>query len=96
MLIYKIKISKKSRKDIKRIRNYLKGYNVDKSIKKIYDDIEDLKFMPRIHKTLYTLKDPRGEYRRIISGKYIIIYKIVKNQITILRIFNQKQLFKFK
>ena len=58
---------------------------MDKSIKKIYDDIEDLNFMPRTHKTLYSSNDPNGEYRRIISGKYIIIYKIVKNQITILR-----------
>ena len=47
--------------------------------------------MPRIHKTLYSFKDPKGEYRSIVSGKYIIIYKILNNQITILRVFSEKQ-----
>ena len=36
-------------------------------------------------------KDKTGEYRRIVSGKYIIIYKIVKDEIIILRIFNQRK-----
>lgn len=36
-------------------------------------------------------KNHYGEYRRMISGKYIIIYQIKENQITILRIFSQKQ-----
>lgn len=91
MLVYKIVISKKVRKDIKKIGNYVKRYNIDKVIKKIYEDIEELDVMPRIHKTLYSYKDPNGEYRRMISGKYIIIYKIIKNRIIIIRIFSQKQ-----
>ena len=47
--------------------------------------------MPRIYKTLSYKKDIVGEYRRIVLGKYIIIYKIVEDEIIILRIFNQKQ-----
>ena len=47
--------------------------------------------MPRIYKTLIYFKDRGGEYRRIVSGRYSIIYKIVKDEIIILRIFNQKQ-----
>ena len=47
--------------------------------------------MPRIHKTIYYLKDPTGEYRRIVCEKYCIIYKIQENEIVVLRIFNQKQ-----
>ena len=47
--------------------------------------------MPRIHKTLISSKDKEGEYRRIVSRKYIIIYKIVIDEIIILRIFNQKE-----
>ncbi len=46
--------------------------------------------MPRIHKTLICSIDKSGEYRRIVSGKYIVIYKIVEDEIIILRIFNQK------
>lgn len=47
--------------------------------------------MPRIHKTLYSVKDPMGEYRRIVSGKFIIIYKIDQDKVIILRIFSHKQ-----
>ena len=47
--------------------------------------------MPRIHKTLISSNDKEGEYRRMISGKYSIIYKIIKDKIIILRIFNQKE-----
>ena len=47
--------------------------------------------MPRANKTLISAKDRQGEYRRRLSGKYSIIYKINDNQIIILRIFNQKQ-----
>ena len=60
-------------------------------LKDVNKDIETLKFMPRINKTVYTLKDKNSEYRRLISEKYAIIYKIEKDQIIIIRIFNQKQ-----
>lgn len=91
MSIFKISMSTSSKKDIKKICRYMKGYNIEKIMTRLKEDIDYLKFMPRIHKTLYYSNDPNGEYRRIISGKYIIIYKIIKNQITILRIFNHKQ-----
>ena len=91
MLIYKTILSKKAKRDLKRISKYKKNYNFNKAIEKIYKDIEKLKFMPRIHKTLIYFKDKNGEYRRMVSGKYSIIYKIVKNEIIILRIFNQRE-----
>ena len=47
--------------------------------------------MPRAHKTLIFAKDLHGEYRRIISDKYAIIYKIEENKIYILRIYHHKQ-----
>ena len=91
MLCYRTRLLPSARKDLKRIYKYMKEYNVEKFIEKIYLDIENLTFMPRMHKTLIYFKDTSGEYRRIVSGKYIIIYKIVENEIIILRIFNQKQ-----
>lgn len=91
MLAYKIKIAQKAKQDIKNTIEYNGDYNIEKDINKIYKDIETLKFMPRINKTVYTLKDKNSEYRRLISGKYSIIYKIEKDQIIIIRIFNQKQ-----
>ena len=92
-MYYKIEVSDKAENDLKRISDYLKdyGYNGEYIIKQINNDIERLNFMPRIHKTLISYKDEKGEYRRIVSGKYSIIYKIFENEITILRIFNQKE-----
>lgn len=91
MLCYKIKVYPSVQKDIKTISEYMKEYNADKIIDKIYKDINNLQIMPRIHKTLIYFKDKEGEYRRMISGKYSIIYKMVQNEVIILRIFNQKQ-----
>jgi plasmid stabilization system protein ParE len=42
-------------------------------------------------KTLISSKDDKGEYRRIVSGNFSIIYQIKEDEITILRIFNQKE-----
>lgn len=88
---YRINFSDKANSDINIIAEYRQGYNVEKIIGKIYEDIENLNFMPRAHKTVLYYANPNGEYRRIVSGKYIIIYKIINNQIIILRIFSQKQ-----
>ena len=74
--------------DIERIKNC--DYN-QKNILKIEKDILNLEYMPRIHKTLIYLKDKNGEYRRMVSGKYSVIYKIVEDKVIILRIFNQKE-----
>ena len=76
--------------DLERIRNCNYGFN-EKIMQKIENYIMNLEYMPRIHKTIISIKDPNGEYRRMLSGKYSIIYKIVENKIIILRIFNQKQ-----
>lgn len=91
MLIYKTIFSKKAKRDLIKIAKYMKNYNPNKIIEKIYSNIDNLTYMPRIHKTLIYFKDKTGEYRRIVSGKYIVIYKIVEDEIIILRIFNQKQ-----
>ena len=65
MLAYKIKIAQKAKQDIKNTIEYNEYYNIEKDINKIYKDIETLKFMPRINKTVYTLKDKNSEYRRM-------------------------------
>ena len=70
---YKINLSNKANKDINKITEYLQNfaYNADRTIKRINKDIDNIQFMPRIHKTLIYFKDKDGEYRRMISGKYI-------------------------
>lgn len=78
-------------KDIERIKSSYDYFYQEELINKIEKDIINLMYMPRIHKTLISSKDKHGEYRRIVSKKYIIIYKIVEDKIIILRIFNQKE-----
>ena len=91
MLYYEVILSKEAQRDRTRIAEYMREYNAEKIIKKIYSDINKLSFMPRIHKTVLYYANPEIEYRRMISGKCSIIYKIVEDQIIILRIFNQKE-----
>ena len=50
MLIYKTIFSKKAKRDLIKIAKYMKNYNSNKIIEKIYNNIENLKFMTRIHK----------------------------------------------
>ena len=92
-MFYKLELSNDAKKDLDKISKYLEsyGYNWNKIIRKIDKDIENLIFMPRAHKTLISSSDVNGEYRRMISGNYSIIYKIVEDKIIILRIFNQKE-----
>ena len=90
-MYYKIKLTDKAKRDLRRINNYLEEYKLEKIYKKIKKDIYNLKFMPRIHKTVIPSKDKKGEYRRIVSGRYSIIYKIKNYEIIILRIFNQRE-----
>ncbi len=37
------------------------------------------------------LNDPNSKYRKMISGKYIVIYKIHKNKVIVMSIFSAKQ-----
>lgn len=90
-MLYRIKFSAKAKRDFRRIGNYIEEYRLEKVYKQIKIDIENLRFMPRKNKTLYSSKEPSGEYRRLISGKYSVIYQIDKDQITVLRVFNQKE-----
>ena len=88
---YRIQYKESFYTDLEKISQNSIPYYYLKDVNKINKDIETLKFMPRINKTVYTLKDKNSEYRRLISEKYAIIYKIEKDQIIIIRIFNQKQ-----
>lgn len=89
---YHVTYDKSTHKDFKRFKRFsISKRHYEKIIEEMTNDIESLKHMPRIHKTLIYSKDKKGEYRRMVSGKYSIIYKIVKNEIIILRIFNQKE-----
>ena len=90
--LYHLTYEKSTRKDLKKIRKFsISRRYYERIMQEITSNIEKLKYMPRTHKSLICIKDPNGEYRRMISGKYSIIYKIIEDEIIILRIFNQKE-----
>ena len=88
---YSITYNKKFYKDLHLIELRTNEKYYRKLKDKINQVIENLEFMPRMYKTICNFKDPTGEYRRIIVEKYSIIYKIIKDEIIILRIFNQRE-----
>ena len=92
-MLYNLELSNDAKEDLNKISEYLEEYESyrEKVIERMDKDIDNLKTMPRIHKTVIYVKDKSGEYRRIVSGKYIIIYRIIKDEITVLRVFNQKE-----
>ena len=72
---YKIIYDKKFYKDLKLIElrtthNYYK--NLKNNINKM---IQDLQFMPRIHKTLISIRDKHGEYRRMVFENILLYIK---------------------
>ena len=88
---YQIIYEESMHKDIERIKKDYNYFYQEKVINKIKRDIINLTYMPRIHKTLISYNDKDGEYRRMVTGNYVVIYKIVEDEIIVLRIFNQKE-----
>lgn len=92
MNIYHVTYEKSTHKDLRKIRKFsISRTHYEKIIQEITMNINNLTYMPRIHKTIICIKDLKGEYRRIVSGRYSIIYKIINDEIIILRIFNHKE-----
>lgn len=89
-MVYQIKMTEEAERDSRRINDYIGEYNAKRILEKIKNDIKKLRSMPYAHKTLYSFSDLNGEYRRMLSNGYAIIYQVIGNQITILRIFSNK------
>ena len=63
--LYHIIYEKNTHKDFKKIKKFSTSkIYYRRIIEEITSNIENLKYMPRIHKTLICFKDPKGEYRR--------------------------------
>lgn len=88
---YKLTISILVKDDLVRISNYLSRSKFKDVKKELLAKCRNLSIMPRMYPRLYYKKDTKTDYRKIIFEKHIIIYKIQKNQITILRIVSEKE-----
>lgn len=91
MQIFKMRMSQYIVHDFKTIGKFLSERSKNKLIKEINIRFQNLKQMPKIYQRIYYEKSTDTDYRRIVHRKYIIIYKIQKNQITILRIVSEKE-----
>ena len=89
--IFKLKISKFFVKDWKKYSQYMSLKYQNKMIKELNKKISNLRQMPKMYQRLYYEEKTHIDYRRCICENYIVIYKIEKNQITILRIISEKE-----
>lgn len=59
MLCYRTRLLPRVQRDLRSICRYMRKYNFEKIIERIYKDIDNLTFMPRMHKTLIYFKDKK-------------------------------------
>ncbi|MDH6364048.1 mRNA-degrading endonuclease RelE of RelBE toxin-antitoxin system [Enterococcus sp. PF1-24] len=82
---YKVKISNTFDNDMNRIMVYLKGGNyypetVKQIFETIYQDLKRLRTSPKIGGKLSSKTTIDNDYRYLVSGQYLIFYKIFENQ----------------
>lgn len=85
--IYNLVISDRADEDLAKIMRS----NSTKFSEGLFLRYENIKLMPKLYQRIYYEKKSNTDYRRIVYKKYIVIYKIHKNEITILRIISQKE-----
>ncbi|MEO5571469.1 MAG: type II toxin-antitoxin system RelE/ParE family toxin [Bacteroidia bacterium] len=92
MKIFFTQLAKEKLKEIYLFYKRTASVSSAKSIKKkILSDIKKLSKNPRIGNEEDALKYLKLSYRKLISGNYKIIYRIIENQIIIDTIFDSRQ-----
>lgn len=89
--LYQIIYEKAAIKDLNRIKKYCSSRYYKNTIQSIINALKIIKVFPKMSKTLYSIENRFGDYRRAIIKKYVIIYKIEYKQIRVLRIFNVRE-----
>lgn len=89
------------RQDIKKIRKSLKSLYIS-SYEKIKNEIHKKLILLKENPQLYQRTELDKQIRRFFIQKYVIFYRIEKNEIELLRIlhqklnYNQKKIYKIK
>jgi len=95
-MTFKIIFSILSKNDLESIIDYYYNLNINTSkkyYKEIYDKIKILKEFPEIGRIVPEFQDLfYNKYRVLIYENYRIIYKIIKNDIIIVRIIDGRRL----
>lgn len=89
--MHKLRINPIARKDLLEIKDYisdeLKNPNAaEKVVAKIVESYEKLKEFPYMGIELYSKIDIVTDYRYLVSGKYIVFYKVDDVYVSIYRI----------
>ena len=90
-LKYKLMVSDLAEDELKRLSHRMSKNRLIKLREKILKTYINIQEMPWMYPRLYYEKKTKTDFRKIVYQNYIIIYKIQKNQITILRIVSVKE-----
>ncbi len=88
---YKFIISNDADEDLSKIIQNLSLKSTKKFTEELLVKYENIRIMPELYQRIYYREKTKEDYRRIVHRKYIITYKIHKNQITVLRIVSEKE-----
>ena len=94
--MYKIRINPLALKDLLDIREYIinelnNSVSAVKVIEEIVQSYEKLRNFPMLGGSLTTKIDFLTDYRFLVSGDYIIFYKVDDDYVSIYRILNAKR-----
>ena len=75
---YKVIITPTAYKEINRIYDYIieELYAAKRLMRKIEDEIQKLKYAPRLHTEIEKCDELKRNYRRIVINNFIILYTI--------------------
>ncbi len=92
----KLTVKDTAKEDLINIRRYISDdlqnpIAAENTVRKIRDSISRLKDSPYIGTMLHTKSDFPYSYRFLPSGTYVIIYKVYKDCVKVLRVYNSRQ-----
>ena len=80
--------------DLKNIRDYIAEDNPEmaaKTVQEIYNQFETIQQFPGIGADLCKRVSFRTDYKYVISGNYVVLYKLQKEYVEIYRVVNRFQ-----
>lgn len=94
--MYSLNISPQARDDLVEIKNYisceLKNQPAAaKIISQIIEKIETLTEFPKLGKTLSGVVNVPTDYRFVVSGNYLVFYRVEKNEVFVSRVLYAKR-----
>lgn len=90
----KLRINPIVAEDLKNIKEYIEEDNEEmavKTIQEIYDRIENIQQFPYMGADLAKRVSFQTDYKYVICGNYVVLYKIGKDFVKIYRVMNRYQ-----